>query len=198
MASPHVPLPRALRVPALYGYAPGYLELHDPDLRLRKSIDRPGTFVLERRVRRAPAIRIGLPNGSDIHVQARDGYLHVGRVHVSWLLRPWNIIRALKQQGGDLWAEGGAKKFDDADQYEQAWLKENRRRHTRENFRALAREMFDDMDRQGSPEGRTERTRISNVGLPPRVTRQQRRSAQRAGAKAKKQAARWNRATLRA
>lgn len=141
---------------------PGYLSVFDPDLRIRRSIEIPWTFILERRCRRRPAIYTGLDNRTDQHMQARDGYIHVARVHPAWLWRPWNIIGALLNSGADLWAEGGATKVENELQYEEWWRKENRRRHRKNDFRERALEMFDLLDRMGGRH-RQERRRISNV-----------------------------------
>ena len=165
MASPHVPVSRELRLPAAYAHVAGYLAQHDPDLRLRRSAERPHLYVLERRCRRRPATNTGMRDRSDMHVQARDGYIHVATVHPSYLDKPWNIIRALKEEGADLFAEGGAQHVADELAYEAAWQRETRRRRRRGLYRDIARDAFDVLDRVGNGDG-TERVRISAPGRP--------------------------------
>jgi hypothetical protein len=173
MASPHVPVARALRLPACFAHVAGYLARQDADLRIRRSVDDRRYFVLERRVRRGSPVQTGARDASDLHIQARDGYLHVARVHPNWLLRPWQIVRALKDEGVDLWARGAAREEDEI-RYAAAWAKETARRRRREDLRSRARELFDLADRRGDG---AERPRISAPGVP---SRQQRRAAQRA------------------
>lgn len=172
MASPHVPVARALRVPRTFAHVPGYLALHDADLRLRKSVDRPGFFVLERRCRRRSPIKTAMRDTSDIHVQGRDGYIHVSTVHPQWLMRPWNILRALKEDGEDLFAKG-AMQFADELEYEDRWRRETAKRRRKHEFKALAREMYDLIDRHGG-QGGTDRGRISNPGLPDQLKKRRR------------------------
>lgn len=159
MTSPHVPLPRSLRLEPRYRGVMDYLVQIDADLRLRKSAERPGLYVLERRVRRQPAANLGMRDLSDLHVQARDGYLHVSTVHPQWLERPWAIVRALKESGADLWEAGGATKIADEVEYEEDWAKESRRRRRRQLFREIALDGYDVLSRMGS-----ERTRVSVQG----------------------------------
>ena len=97
MASPHQPVARALRLPSTFRHVRDYLALHDSELRIRRSVEQPGMFILERRCRRRPPVHTGRRDASDIHVQARDGYIHVATVHPSYLTRPWNMIRALQK-----------------------------------------------------------------------------------------------------
>ncbi len=164
MASPHVPVPRELRLPAAYVHVAGYLAQHDGDLRLRRSVERPHLYVLERRCRRRPAVNTGMRDRSDMHVQARDGYIHVATVHPSYLDKPWNIVRALKEEGEDLFATGAQKVADEL-KYEAEWMRETRRRRRRGLYRNIALEAFDVLARTGNGDG-TERTRISAPGLP--------------------------------
>ncbi len=178
MASPHVPVSPALRLPEEYEHVPGYLANHDAELRIRWSLDRKGWFVIERRCRRRSPVHCGRPDGGDLHVQARDGYIHVATGHPSWLLRPWNIVHALKREGADVFAEGAKRIADDLD-YEDKWRRESAKRRRREVFRAAAREMVTIGARLGAKEGRTERTRFSNPGLPKPVARRARRGRRR-------------------
>jgi hypothetical protein len=165
MASPHVPVSRALQLPRTFANVPGYLALHDPDLRIRRSAERAEVYVLERRCRRRPAVNTGMRDVSDMHVQARDGYIHVASVHPNWLAKPWNLVRALKTEGADVWAQGGGQKVANELDYETRWAKETRRRRRLGLFRDIAKDFFNIADRLGNGDG-TERMRINNPGLP--------------------------------
>lgn len=158
-----------LRLPDDLAHVQDFLHTFDPELRLRASVERPGFFVLERRCRRAPAVNTGMQILSDMHVQARDGYIHVALTHIEWLYHPWNIVIALKEQGADLWAEGGAERVDDELAYEERWARETRSRRRHEDSRAHYREMFDILARLGNFD-KTEVTRWNNSGLPVRPT----------------------------
>src|SRR5262249_50798387 len=137
MATPHVPLPADLRLPSRVRHVQGYLALVDPELRLRRSAERPDVYVLERRCRRRPAVNIGMPTLSDLHVQARDGYIHVASVHPSFLDKPWNLVKALHEEGADLFAQSAASVLDE-EAYELAWQKESRRRRRLGLYRDIA------------------------------------------------------------
>ncbi len=154
-----------LALPEEFAPVQEYLHQADPDLRLRRSVERRDMFVLERRCRRAPAVNTGMRAYTDLHVQARNGFIHVSIVHREWLMHPWNILIALREEGADLWAAGGAEAFDDELTYEEAFIRESRRRRRRDDHRAYLREQFDVLSRLGNQDG-TERTRFSNPGLP--------------------------------
>ena len=162
----HVDVPEDLALPPCYAHAEGYLWRHDADLRLRRSIERPFFYVLERRCRRAPAVNRGIRIGSDMHLQARDGYIHVGLVHPALLNRPWVLVERLKDQGADLWAAGGAQKVADEQEYEARWQKETRRRRRRALFDTIARDQEEQLQRNGFF-GSATKTRFSNVGVSP-------------------------------
>jgi hypothetical protein len=156
----HITVEPELQLPPEFADVPGLLELHDPDLRLRRSVDRPELYVLERRCRRAPAVNIGMHIRSDLHVQARDGYIHVATTNAAWLFKPWNLLRALKTEGADLWAEGGAAKWADEQEYEEHWLKESRKRRRLGLYRDIASEGYDLLNRMPG-----QRSRINNAGV---------------------------------
>lgn len=159
----HVPVPEALRIPAAYESVLSLLRLHDPALRLRRSAEHPHLFVLERRCARASASNAGLRDLSDLHIQRRDGYIHVATTRLIWLTKPWNLIRALKQEGADLWAEGGAQKYAQEEEYEEQWMRESRRRRRMGLYRDIASEGFDLLNRMPG----SDRSRINNPGLAP-------------------------------
>jgi hypothetical protein len=155
--SAHLALPRRWR------HVNDYLQAQDPDLRIRASVERPGFYILERRCRRRPAVNTAMADLSDMHVQARDGFIHVSTVHSEWLNKPWNILRALRDEGVDLWAYKSAEAFDDELTYEEHWQRETRRRRRREDGVAYYREMFDVLSRLGNNDG-TEVSRFTNPG----------------------------------
>lgn len=161
----HVPVSRRLALPPALEFAQRYLRAFDRDLRLRKSAENPHVYVLERRCRRRPAVNTAMRDVSDMHVQARDGYIHVASVHPNVVARPWDIVAELVDGGRDAWAAGGADKVFDEVAYELEWARETRRRRRLRLFREIALEHYDLLSRHGDREGRTERTRISNVGL---------------------------------
>jgi hypothetical protein len=154
----HVPVPPHLRLDPWAAHVPEYLALADPALRLRKSAERDGYYVLERRARRMPACNAGLGDHSDLHIQARDGYIHVSIVHWQWLTRPWNILRELREEGEDLFVRGAAKLSDELE-YEEAWAHESRRRRRRGLYRDIAVDAYDPLERLAG-------SRISNAGMP--------------------------------
>lgn len=164
MSSPHVPVSRTLRLPATFEAVHGYLARVDPDLRIRRSVEMPRFFVLERRCRRSPATNTGMRDRSDMHVQARDGYIHVATVHPSYLGKPWNLVRALKEEGVDLWASGGHDRVTNELEYEEAWQKETRKRRRRGLYREIAVDAADTLNRLNIGGSRP---RISNVGVHP-------------------------------
>lgn len=157
MSTAHVPLERDQALPRPVAHVQGYLERHDPELRLRGSVEASGFYVLERRVRRRPSChRLAAPEKTDLQVQWRDGYIHVSLVHATYLTRPWNIIRALKEAGGDLFEQSVDQFLGDVD-YEQTWQKVSRRRRRQGLFRDIAAEHHDLLARR-------EGTRVSNAG----------------------------------
>lgn len=159
----HVQPSKALRLPTSVAFAQRYVAAFDPSLRLRRSAENPAVYVLERRCRNRPAVNTAMRDTSDIHVQARDGYIHVASVHPALLFRPHVIVQELLAQGRDTWAAGGFAKVFEEVQYEDAMVKETRRRRRLARFRDVALEQFDLLNRHGNADG-TERSRISNAG----------------------------------
>jgi hypothetical protein len=158
----HVPVRPHLRLEPCFRHVEGIVREFDGDLRLRKSVDRPTYYVLERKCRQRPAVNAGLGDHSDLHIQARDGYIHVSLVHLNWMTRPANIIRALREEGEDLFARSGNAVADELE-YEEAWAKESKRRRRFGLLRDIAVDAYDPLSRMGNRDG-TERTRISNAG----------------------------------
>lgn len=163
MGAPHVPVSVGLALPFEYEHVQRYLQTVDDALRLRKSAERRDVYILERRCRRRPAVNTGMRDVSDMHIQARDGYIHVASVHPNFLNKPWNLVRALTEEGADLFATG-AHQLADEEEYEDRWQRETRQRRRKGLFRDIAKEGFDILSRLGNRDG-TERTRISNPGL---------------------------------
>jgi hypothetical protein len=160
-----------LALPRQWQNVNDYLQGHDPDLRLRASVERAGLFILERRCRRRPAVNTAMPDVSDMHVQARDGFIHISTVHPEWLNKPWNILRALRDEGVDLWAYKSSEAFCDEEEYEEHWAKETRRRRRHEDGLAYYREMFDVLSRLGNNVGgQSDRTDVSRWNNPGPVT----------------------------
>jgi hypothetical protein len=161
----HVAPPEHLKLPAVFASTQRYLSAYDRDLRLRRSAERPHLYVLERRIRRRPATNTGMRDLSDMHIQARDGYLHIATVHPSFLPRPHRIIAALRDGGLDIWAAGGSQKVINELEYEEQWGKVTRRRRRLQLFRDIAKDHYDILSRLGNRDG-TERTRITVPALP--------------------------------
>ena len=161
--TPHVPLPMHLQVEKRYLWVLDYLVQFDADLRLRKSAERPDLYVLERRLRNRPASNLGMQDLSDMHVQARDGYIHVATVHPSYLDRPWRMVAKLKEAGADLWDSGGAGRIADECEYEEEWQRITRKRRRLQLFRDIALDGYDILNRMNSG---GERTRIAAPGRP--------------------------------
>lgn len=156
----HVPLSDDLAVPEMFAHVQPFLARHDPQLRIRRSVERVDCYVLERRVRRRPATNTGLRDRSDIHVQARDGYLHVGLVHPSLMWRPWRIMQRLLTWGVDLWRVG-VDQVDSELRYEEVWAEETRRRRRFNLFRDIATDHWHLLNRR-------EGSRISSAGPAPK------------------------------
>lgn len=166
MSTPHVPVPVHLRLPPQFEDVQGYLRLIDPELRIRRSAENGMLYVLERRCRRSPAVNTGMRDQSDMHIQARDGYIHVATTLEIWLTKPWNIVRALVEEGADLWAEGGAQKYCTEQEYEENWQKETRKRRRLGLYRDIAIDGIRALDRMNIG---GERTRFNNPGVPGRT-----------------------------
>ncbi|MCC6989949.1 MAG: hypothetical protein IT181_13170 [Acidobacteria bacterium] len=166
MASPHVALPSELGLPPHLEDAQRFLERWDPLLRLRRSAETGRFYVLERRCRRQTINHLGSRTLSDAHVQARDGYIHVSLVHPQLALRPWVIVERLQTEGIDLFASSAAQVSSDLE-YEEAWMRETRRRRRLQLYRDVSSEAFDTLARLGEGPGRVNRTRFSNPGVLP-------------------------------
>lgn len=165
MTTPHVPVAQSLQLSPRHRWVVDYLVQFDADLRLRRSAERPELYVLERRIRNRPASNLGMRDLSDMHIQARDGYIHVATVHPTYLERPWRMVAQLKESGADLWDSGGAGRIADECEYEEEWQRITRKRRRLQLFRDIARDGFDLLNRLNSG---GERSRIAAPGPPTR------------------------------
>jgi hypothetical protein len=162
----HVPLDPVMALPPWYRYVQDYLWRYDPALRMRRSVDHAGQYVLERRVTRSRPIHTDRHDLSDRQIQARDGYVEVSVVHPWYLDRPTRMLAKLLGEGADLWREGGAARVAAQMEATEAQARADRRWTRRQMLRDRAKEGFDLLDRLGGIGG-TERMRINNAGLPP-------------------------------
>lgn len=146
------------------------LATYDPELRLRRSAEperrRMGCgHILERRSLNAqPA---GSEKDADYRIAARDGYVIVSPVHVSYLMREEAIVEALID--GDMARQTAGERFqrivNAADDEKAA-----RRKARLDDFRHHYAESFDVLDRLGDATGKFEKTRINNAGVPEAIT----------------------------
>jgi hypothetical protein len=159
----HVPPPKALRLPKGLELAQRYVSAFDP--RPPAAAQRGKSVRLRPRAALSPSAGGEHRHArlSDVHIQARDGYIHVASVHPNVVRRPWAIVAELMENGRDTWAVGGADKLFDELEYEKALMKESRRRRRLALFTDIAKDHYDLLDRHGNPDG-TERTRVSNAG----------------------------------
>lgn len=162
----HVPVDRALQVEPGFRYVDDYLHAADPELRLRKSVDHPGFYVLERRCRRTRPIQTTRRDLTDRHIQARDGYVHVSTVHRRYLDYPLQIVAALHEDGVDLHRAGGYARVDADLRRQDDEARQRRREKRRAHFEDIAADAFRIQDRVGG-EGGTERVRLNNAGIRP-------------------------------
>lgn len=161
--SAHVVVEPGLALDPSVRYVEDILRVSDPQLRLRRSIDTPGHFVLERRVRRSKVMATSR-RLSDRGIQARDGYIHITTVHPWWLQHPDRIVARLHEDGEDLHRVG----FDTVDrQLRQADADARAQRRARryDHFAHIAAEGYDLRQRVGH-EG-VGKYRINNVGTRP-------------------------------
>ena len=167
MLSPHVPVDPELRIPRHYAYVEDYLRAHDDALRLRRSLDVPGFYLIERRLSRSKVVHTSCY--TDAMIAARDGYIVVTHVHPWYLDRPARIVAKLRGDDNDLWAAGGAQAVDQKLRTAENEARSYRRFKRRQWTRDVASEAFDTLDRVGG-RGGTERVRINNAGLPAHQT----------------------------
>jgi hypothetical protein len=155
----------AIRLPRHFERAQQIVRAFDPALRLRQSADRDLRrqgcgYILERKTRYTK------PSNSeadqDVQIATRDGYLIIGPVHISLLIRPEAIIERLK--------EGGDMNDFTADQYMQHIVgaqddqRAARRKFRKDEFKGFYAESFDVLDRVGDNKSHAERMRVNNAG----------------------------------
>ncbi len=161
--NPHVLVDPLYALPEAFAHVERIIRNFDGALRLRKSVSQPGSYVLERKLSRSHPIQTA-QRGTDLHLQAQDGYIHISLVHEEWLRHPENILRELK--ANDIWAQGGAETVDRQMADDERYAREDAERKRRETLREIAIDAFDPLNRMGG-EGGTERTRIQNAGVVP-------------------------------
>lgn len=155
----------AIRLPRHFARAQQIVRAFDPALRMRQStsreLRRQGCgFILERKTRytKPPDTE----NDRDVQIATRDGYLIIGPVHISHLIRPESIIERLKE-GGDLNDRTAAQQFNQIIAAQDADLAEKRKFRTDE-LKGFYAESFDILDRVGDTKSHAERMRINNAG----------------------------------
>jgi hypothetical protein len=143
------------------------LALYDPALRLRQSAEparrRTGHgYILERKtVHTRP---FGSEHDLDVRIAARDGYVIISPVHVSFLMREEAIVEQLRE--GDLAHQTAGQRYQAVVNH-IAEEKAARQRARLDTFRGFYRESFDILGRVGDAIGHFEKTRMNNAGLPP-------------------------------
>jgi hypothetical protein len=149
----------------------------DPALRLRRSVDHAGFFVLERLTTNTKPVDTSASGLTDVKMATRDGYLHVAHVHPFFVHHPDKLLERLLENDNDLWRQGTGHIGSAADRYvrelatEQDEAKAHRKRHRRQESEGFYAESFDVLDRLGDRHSHAERTRINNAGpVPLKVT----------------------------
>jgi hypothetical protein len=156
----------AIRLPRHFERAQQIVRAFDPALRLRQSVSRERRrqgcgFILERKTRYTKP-----PDSEkdrDTQIATRDGYLIIGPVHISHLIRPESIIERLKE-GGDLNDRTAAQQFTQIIAAQDADLAA-KRKFRRDELKGFYAESFDVLDRVGDNKSHAERMRINNAGV---------------------------------
>jgi hypothetical protein len=168
----HVKPPTEWALPDRFAATERVLRAYDPALRLRRSIDHAGFFVLERLTANTKPVDTSAAGLTDTKMTSRDGYLHVAHVHPFFVHHPDKLLERLLANGNDMWKSGTGHLGSAADQYiremktEQDEAKANRRRHRLQEFEGFYAESYDVLDRLGDSKSHAERTRINNAGAP--------------------------------
>lgn len=158
----------AIRLPRHFERAQQIVRAFDPALRLRQStsreLRRKGCgFILERKTRytKPPDTE----KDRDVQIATRDGYLIIGPVHISLLIRPEAIIERLKD-GGDLNDRTAGQQFQQIIAAQDDELAQ-KRKFRRDELKGFYAESFDVLDRVGDNKSHAERMRINNAGVSP-------------------------------
>lgn len=154
-----------LRLPAHLQWVEDHLRGTDGALRLRRSNEVAGFFVLERKVSFGPPIHTKRPH-SDAWIACRDGYLFLSHVHPALVANPLELVMRLRADGGDMHAAGnGAKQTYDRIVSEKADADAKWEKDVEDTFEHYYREGHDTLQRMGDAHG-IGRFRINNAGLP--------------------------------
>lgn len=166
----HVTPPAEWALPEQFAASERVLRAHDPALRLRRSVDHAGFFVLERLTTNTKPVDTSAAGLTDVKMATRDGYLVVSVVHPQFVHHPDRLLDRLLANGNDLWTQGTGHIGSAADRYirelatEQDEAKAHRKRHRRQEAEGFYAESFDVLDRLGDKHSHAERTRINNAG----------------------------------
>jgi hypothetical protein len=168
--SDHVKPPAEWALPDEFAASERVLRAYDPALRLRRSVDHAGFFVLERLTTHTKPVDTSAAGLTDLKMATRDGYLHVAHVHPFFVHHPDKLLERLLSNDNDLWTQGTGHIGSAADRYirelatEQDDARVNRRRHRRQESEGFYAESFDVLDRLGDRHSHAERTRLNNAG----------------------------------
>jgi hypothetical protein len=166
----HVKPPAEWALPDQFVKTERVLQAYDAALRLRRSIDHAGYFVLERLTINTKPVDTSAAGLTDLKMSTRDGYQHVAHVHPFFVHHPDKLLDRLLDNDNDLWKLGTGHVGSAADRYvselrtEQDDARANRRRHRRQEWEGFYAEGFDTLDRIGDTKSHAERTRINNAG----------------------------------
>lgn len=161
----YVPIEPSLALPRAIASIEAEARAYDPALRLRQSANRERRraglgYILERKTRYTKPVDSEVDR--DVIIASRDGYLVIGAVHVSLLMRSGALVERLRD--GDDLATRTAESYFQQLVSQQATEKADRRENRREDFRAFYRESFDILDRVGDRHSHAERMRLTNAG----------------------------------
>jgi hypothetical protein len=166
----HVKPPAEWALPDQFVKTERVLQAYDSALRLRRSIDHAGFFVLERLTANTKPVDTTAAGLTDLKMATRDGYLHVAHVHPFFVHHPDTLLERLLSNDNDLWTQGTGHIGSAADRYvrelatEQDDARANRKRHRRQEMEGFYAESFDVLDRLGDTRSHAERTRLNNAG----------------------------------
>jgi hypothetical protein len=168
----HVLPSSELLLPESYAGVQVSLRAFDAELRLRRSVELEGCYVLERRASwtRPPHVdrkhdELGNQVPDDLLVSTRDGYHFIAHVSQWFMERPDKIVEELRANDNDLHAPG-----NNAEQAFQKMVSDRAAAHAKKRaFRldewgGFYRETFDILDRIGDTGSHAERMRINNAG----------------------------------
>jgi hypothetical protein len=169
----HVKPPAEWALPDQFAATEKVLRAYDSALRLRRSIDHAGFFVLERLTMNTKPVDTSIAGLTDLKMTTRDGYLHVATVHPFFVHHPDQMLERLLANGNDMWKSGTGHVGSAADRYirdlatEQDNAKAARKEKRISEFGDYYAESFDVLDRLGDRTSHAERTRINNAGTEP-------------------------------